>query len=555
MSRLGPLLVLGAAACVAALSVGFSSATFGGTDTNVAVPSVRRLTEAQYRSSIDDLFGSDVEVVGRFEPDMRVDGLAAVGASAVSITPGGLEQYHAIARHIAEQVFDPAHRDKLVGCAPGPDDADGANCAASFIGRVGSKLFRRPLGLAQIRAATVQTLASAKQLGSFDAGLGAMLTGMLTSPGFLFRVDTPAQSGPSGAIDAYSKATRLSFLLWNAPPDEKLTTAAGSGALDTPAGLQAQVDRMVASPRFAGGVRAFFTDFLQLGDIDNLSKDALIYPAFSTSVAEATREQTLRTITDLLVEHKGDYRDLFTTHRFAMTRALGPIYDVPVTRPGWSIYEFPAGDPREGLLTQASLLALHSHPGRTSPTLRGKAIRETLLCEKIPSPPANVNFAVVQDVNNPTLKTTRQRLEAHLDDEECASCHKASDGLGLGLEKFDGAGQFRRTEHDMPIDVTGKFDKAPFDGAGNLGRLFHDSPKVSQCLVKTAWRYANGRNIEPSDQAQIDRLNQSFPANGYRFIDLMRTIALDPAFYALQRVSRSAPERTARAATERGTHS
>jgi hypothetical protein len=292
---------------------------------------------------------------------------------------------------------------------------------------------------------------------------------------------------------------------------------------------------MIASPRFTDGVRAFFDDFLQLSDIDHLSKDALIYPAFSTSVAAATREQTLRTITDLLIDHKGDYRDLFTTRRFAMTRALGPIYDVPVSKPGWSIYEFPAGDPRVGILTQASLLALHAHPGRTSPTLRGKSIRETLLCQKIPSPPANVNFAVVQDVNNATLKTTRQRLEAHLDDEECASCHKATDGLGLGLEQFDGAGQFRSTERGIPIDVTGKFDKVSFDGVADLGQLFHDSPKVSECLVSTVWRYANGRNVQAGDQPAIDDLNRSFAANGYRFIALMRTIALDPGFYAMPR--------------------
>jgi hypothetical protein len=476
-----------------------------------------------------------VDVVGRFEPDMRFDGLAAVGSSAVSITAGGLEQYDAIARHVVAQVFAPENRARLVGCAPGAKDPDGAVCAADVIKRIGLRLFRRPLTVAEVRADVAQTLSSAGELGNFDDGLGATLVGMLTSPDFLFRIDTPARSGPPGAIDGYSKATRLSFLLWNTSPDDTLLAAAASGALDTPQGLQAQVDRMIASPRFTDGVRAFFDDFLQLSDIDHLSKDALIYPAFSTSVAAATREQTLRTITDLLIDHKGDYRDLFTTRRFAMTRALGPIYDVPVSKPGWSIYEFPAGDPRVGILTQASLLALHAHPGRTSPTLRGKSIRETLLCQKIPSPPANVNFAVVQDVNNATLKTTRQRLEAHLDDEECASCHKATDGLGLGLEQFDGAGQFRSTERGIPIDVTGKFDKVSFDGVADLGQLFHDSPKVSECLVSTVWRYANGRNVQAGDQPAIDDLNRSFAANGYRFIALMRTIALDPGFYAMPR--------------------
>lgn len=544
MKRRPSRLVLLAATGVAGLGILFSSASPGKPGPAAPPSSVRRLTEAQYRAVIADVFGRNVEVVGRFEPDLRVDGLAAVGSSAVSITPGGLEQYDAIARHIAVQVLAPENRARLVGCAPGANDPDGAICAADFFRRTGLRLFRRPLSAQDVRDDVAQTLASAGQLGSFDEGLGATLVGMITSPDFLFRIDRPARSGPAGMVDGWSRATRLSFLLWNSSPDDTLLAAAAAGSLDNPAGLRAQVDRMIASPRFADGVRAFFNDFLQLDDIDHLSKDALIYPAFSTSVAAATREQTLRTITDLLIDHRGDYRDLFTTRRFAMTRSLGPIYDVPVARPGWSIYEFPPGDPRVGILTQASLLALHAHPGRTSPTLRGKAIREVLLCQQIPSPPANVNFAVVQDVNNPTLKTTRQRLEAHLDDEECASCHKATDGLGLGLEQFDGAGQFRRTEHGIPIDVTGKFDKAAFDGVANLGQLFHDSPRISECLVRTVWRYGNGRNIQPGDQSTIADLHRGFAANGYRFIDLVRTIALDPAFYTFGAPATAAAQAT-----------
>jgi hypothetical protein len=42
-------------------------------------------------------------------------------------------------------------------------------------------------------------------------------------------------------------------------------------------------------------------------------------------------------------------------------------------------------------------------------------------------------------------------------------------------------------------------------------------------------------------------LNASFAAGGYRFIDLMRTIALDPQFYAMLRVPLTRPATTARA--------
>ena len=540
--RLASFLLLGAGGVGLAASLAFAAGEGGE-----APPSqLRRLTEAQYRRAVADVFGPDITVVGRFEPDMRVEGLLAVGSSAVSITPAGLEQYEEIGRGVAAQVVDAQHREKLVGCAPSAADPKGAACAEAFFKRVGLKLYRRPLNAAEARLFKTATLDGAERLGDFHAGLASSLAGMLTSPTFLFRVD---EAGKNGQVDGYSKATRLSFLLWNTTPDDELLAAAARGDLDTREGLTRQVDRLMASPRLSDGVRAFFNDFLRLDDVDNLSKDTLIFPAFTSTVAQAAREQTLRTIDQLLVAEKGDYRDLFTTRRIAMTRALGPIYDIPVVQDDWYIHEFPKGDPRSGLLTQAILLAMHSHPGRTSPTLRGASVQETLLCEKVPTPPANVNFAVVQDVDNPTLKTTRARLQAHLDDEECASCHKITDPIGLGLEQFDGAGQFRTVEHEVPIDVTGTFAKTPFNGAAELGQIFHDSPRVSACLVRTAWRYAHGRDPRAGDLPAVETLTRSFEQDGHRFTGLMRRIALDPDFYAVVKETRPT-RRTAKLALQ-----
>jgi len=525
LRRIAPLVLAGVVAAGGGAIM--LRAANAGEPQETAPSGLRRLTEAEYRNAIGDIFGRDIEVAGRFEPDLRVEGLLAVGASRVSVTRGGLEQYEDIARNVARQVTDAGRRDKLVGCGPSEEDVKGLRCAHAFLTRIGLRLYRRPLARREADALAASAVDAAGRLGDFHAGLAAVLAGMLTSPEFLFRIDGAALAG--GQLDGYAKASRLSFLLWNTTPDDELLAAAGRGELDAPAGVVRQVDRLMSSPRYRDGVRAFFTDLLQLDELGALSKDTLIYPAFTPATAEAAREQTLRTITDLLVDRDGDTRDLFTSRRIAMTRELGPVYDIPVRGAGWYVHEFPAGDPRAGLLTQASFLALHAHPGRTSPTLRGKAIREIFLCEKVPSPPANVNFAVVQDVNNPTLKTTRARLQAHLDDEECASCHKRTDPLGLGLEQFDGAGQFRATEHDELIDVTGKLDAIAFDGAAELGQRLHDSPEASACLVRTAWRYANGRDPRADDLLDIARLNRTFVGASYRFSALMRSLALERA--------------------------
>ena len=501
--------------------------------TAAASPGLRRLTEAQYRQSIEDVFGSNIRVVGRFEPDLRVDGLLAVGTSVVSITPGGMEQYEAIAGDVARQVVDSENRDRLIGCAPAASDPQGRECAAHFLRRVGERLFRRPLGSDEVEQAVKTALQASVQLGDFQAGLASALSGFLTAPDFLFRIDH-VTAGPSGAqLDGWSKAVRLSYLLWNASPDEPLRTAAQRGDLDSTAGLTSQVDRMIASPRFVAGVRAFFDDFLQLDGLETLTKDAQIYPAFGSGSAADAREQTLRTLIDLLVVRNADYRDLFETRRLAINRNLGPLYDVPVTGKEWQMYEFLPGDPRAGLLTQVGFLAAHSHPGRTSPTLRGKAVREILMCQKIPTPPANVNFRIVQDVTNPHLKTTRARVEAHLSDPECAGCHRLTDPVGLALEHFDGAGQFRASENGAVIDTHGTLADASFDDAAGLGAVLGKDPAVSSCLVQSVWRYASGHVGDRDESAFLHYLDERFAANGYRIPELLRLIATSRNFYAV----------------------
>lgn len=548
---LGRWLAPALATCVLAASV-VAGKPGQAPSQSAQTPQLRRLSESEFRATIADVFGPDIRVSGRFEPEMRVDGLFAAGSRLVGLTPGGAEQYEAIARGIAAQVVDPAHRDRLVGCTPGRQDADGRACAEGFFARVGERLYRRPLQPAERALAVEQSLAAAHRVGDFHAGLAAGLAGMLVDLPFLFQVDRyvadPARPGRR-TLDGWSRASRLSYLLWGTTPDERLLEAARSGALMTPAGLAAEVDRMTESPRFRDGGRAFLDDFLQLDGLSALNKDGMIYPAFRATVPAAAREQTLRTGVAFLFDEKGDYRDLFTLRRIAMNRTLSPLYRVPVASRDWQMVDLPANDPRAGLLGQISFLALHSHPGRTSPTLRGKALREIVMCQPVPAPPANVNFAVVQDTTNPRFKTTRERLQAHLDDEECASCHKRTDGIGLVLERFDGAGQLRNTENGELIDTSGLLDKAPVSDLVSLGQALHDHPAVPQCLVGSAWRFALGRPLVAADQPAVDALLAGFASSGYRLPDLFRAIARDPDFYAATPAPR--PRAAALPASER----
>ena len=498
-------------------------------------PTVRRITQEQYTAIIADIFGPDIKVQGRFDPDVRESGLLAIGTAHVSVTPGSLEQYDGIGRSIAAQVVDERHRAEFFPCQPAaataPDDA----CAAQFLGEVGRQLYRRPLTEPELKAQVAVAAAATQALGNFYTGIETSLAIMLESPRFLFReeIAEPDPSNPGSLrLTAFSKATRLSFFLWNTTPDDALLAAAESGDLNTERGLSREVDRMLASPRLKSGVRAFFSDMLGFDAMGNLAKDPEVYPKFTPVLIGDAQEQTLRTLVDHLITRQGDYRDIFTTRRTFLTQLLGAVYRVPVgTKGGWEAHEFPDGDPHVGIVTEVSFLALHSHPGRSSSTLRGKAVREILLCQQVPTPPANVNFSIIQDTKNANLRTARDRLTAHRTQPTCAGCHKIIDPIGLSLENFDGLGGYRNQENGAPIDVSGDLDATPFEGAAGLGKTLHDDPAATACLVNRLYGYGAGRPAATGEAEWMKYLQARFAAQGYRLPDLMRTIVTSDAFY------------------------
>jgi hypothetical protein len=158
-------------------------------------------------------------------------------------------------------------------------------------------------------------------------------------------------------------------------------------------------------------------------------------------------------------------------------------------------------------------------------------MRELLLCEPIPAPPGNVNFAVAQDTHNPIFKTMRDRLTAHRTDATCAGCHKLMDPIGLALENFDSDASFRTAENGQTLDTSGELDGVSFADAAGLGRAIHDNPATGACLVRRLFSYATGRAPARRDMPWIRSLERSFAADGYRVPDLMRRIATSENLY------------------------
>jgi hypothetical protein len=528
----------------------------------IAVPikvAVRRITETQYRHTIADVFGPEIKINARFEPEKREDGLLAIGSARLSLTSSGFEQYFALASTISDQVLaerqrtvqmlGERQRTVAVPCTPAnPTQADDA-CARQFIEKYGERLFRRPLTESETLARLKTASAGANQSGDFYAGLKLALTSLLVAPEFLFRVET-AEPDPANPheyrLDGYSKAARVSFLLWDSAPDEELLAAARSGAIHTEAGLKQQVNRLISSPRLEDGVRAFMTDMLQLDGLENLVKDPTIYPKFSQLVSDSAREETLRTAIDLLVNKKQDYRDLFTSNQAFINRPLASVYKVPFASSGeWTLYTFPQSSERSGILTQIAFLSLFAHPGTSSPTKRGIKVLEIFMCEPTPDPPANVDFSKVQDSSKGTI---RGRLLDHMNNTGCAVCHRRTDPPGLALEHFDGLGQLRTMENGSTIDVSAEVNHVKVDGAQGLGKFLHDDPRVPGCLARNVYAYGIGRATDDRDEDYLGREAKTFAGGGYRLPDLMGQIASSPEFFKVAIPSGIQPASSASAA-------
>ena len=500
-------------------------------ETDASPRHLRLVTGEQYLNTIAYVFGPDVKPEVRFPPTERIDGLLEIGTSRAGVTDAQLELYQKTAAAVAQMAIDPLRRNFLIACRPVDEGAADRVCASEVLSRISRLLYRKPPSPAKLSELVEQAGTSAAKLKDFYAGLAVAIEAILVSPQVLFvaEVGEPDSQNPGRErLDAYSLASRMSYFLWNAAPDDALLQAAESGEIQTENGRARIVDRMLASPRLEAGMRAFFDDMLGFDDFANLAKDPIVYPAFTSVTVADAREQTLRTVIDLLLVKRTDYRDLFTSRETFVSPSLAALYHLP-TAASWTPYQFPSDSPRMGLLTQISFLVAHAHPGRSSPTLRGKALREILLCQRVPRPPPNVDFSIIENPNS-NYHTQRERLEAHRGNPVCAGCHKITDSIGLALENFDGAGQYRDTERGSMIDASGSLDGRQFTDPIGLGQALHDHPALTSCLVKRVFAYGTGGPVTSDDQDILTFLNASFAAEGYRVPDLLRTIALSKAF-------------------------
>ena len=342
-----------------------------------------------------------------------------------------------------------------------------------------------------------------------DEALRSVLARVLVSPAFLFRVENAPPGKLAGLVNDHELATRLSYFLWSSGPDAELRALAAAGKLRDPAAVEAQARRMLADARVRSLAVEFGTQWLHVRDFASFNeKNEAVYPSFTAELRRAMDEEGVLLFTDLFQADRPVTGLLDGDHTF-LNELLAKHYGVPgVTGPHWrrvgGVRQFGRG----GVLGLGSVQSKQAAASRTSPTLRGNWVVETLLGERLPRPPADVpKFPEGGDADKLSV---RQLTERHSRDPACAVCHVRVDPYGFALEGFDGVGRRRdRDAHGLAIDARATLrDGTTFDGLDGLKRhlLTAKKPVVVRLFCKKLLGYALGRSVALSDTALLDEM-------------------------------------------------
>jgi hypothetical protein len=519
---------------------------------DVAPAGMRRMTPAQFTSSMRDLFG---------DPGLELDLDPDTGEVASLLA---VDKLNAAAEAIVA-------RRASWGTPVFPCDTTGADdeaCVDGFVRTFGRRAFRRTLDEAEVAMLKGQ-YARAREEQSFEDALLVVLETMIQSPNVYYFVELgrggdgsePLASGVR-PLTGWERASRLSYFLWNTTPDDALLDAAESGALDTAEGVRAQAERLLSNDRARATARRFFADWLELdgtnkhASLEGAPKSPEIYPEDSPALRAAMRTELEALVERVLFEGDGRFETLLTTTDAYVNGPLAALYGVegPADERTFSWVSLPR-DQRAGLFTRAAFLSVFGSLEVKSPIRRGAYILEQVLCRPLGPPPPNasdvpVKGGAVEENGEVVHRTIRQDVEAKTSSGACASCHRTINPIGFAFEHYDALGRWQSQEaggdaqapYLLDIDARGSLPALPpdeegveVDGGVGMSAALAASPAARACLTKRFFQTALRRVPIDQDLASIEAATPT-PESGGSVRDLIVSLTTSNAFLHLRQI-------------------
>jgi len=487
-------------------------------DLGVGAVGARRLSRAEYDATILTLMGDDTQpatlglpsdVVDPFDNDFTTQEVSAVLVSGVEGLANGVA---------ARLVADSVRRAEVVPCEP--TGATDVACLEAFARDFGRLALRRPVDDDEVAVWVDLGATFAADAGDFWDGVDVMLRVLLQHPHFVYRIELGTETQEAGVfkLDGHEVATRLSYLLWGTTPNRWLLDQADQGVLDTPEGIRTTAEQLLADPAARARIDRFHAMWLGYWQLPH-----------DPELTAAFRAESRALVEDVVFERQASWLELFTAQETFIDDTLADHYGLPAPGgPAWVDY---GSSGRQGLLSHGSFLSVNAKFGDTSPTLRGKLVRERLLCQTIPPPPPGVNTDEPPEGEVGDCK--EDRYAVHASSGACSSCHELIDPIGFGLENFDQQGVYREHDNgdpDCAISGDGDLDGEPFQGPAGLSDVLVDGQTLARCAVQQSFRIALGHEPTEADLPYLDRLNDDFPAADHRLDQLFLDLVSDEAF-------------------------
>lgn len=498
---------------------------------------VRRLSRAQYTATIRDLLNLHVDIGAT----LPAEGAGGEGfdnaAETLFLSPIHAEKFLEAAKLALDYASKDARaRAKFLIAAPGPDlsaEEAARRILAGFLPRA----FRRPVNPSE-EAFYVSLFQAQMHRGeSFESAILYALRAVLVSPEFLFRTEPVNTTQQMRLLEDYSLATRLSYFLWGSTPDSLLLALADEGKLRDPEILKGQVARMLRNKRAFDFARSFVEQWLRTRDLAEAFKpDPGLFPEWSDSELRGDiRNQPVLFFQEVL-RNDLSVLDLLDSKWTIATRKLQRLFGTSVkpARPNNQAQpqriELPEGTRRGGLLGMPAVLAVSSHPHRTSPVLRGKWMLDAILGTPPPPPPPDV--PALDEKPGEKAATLRERLAQHRANPACASCHDRIDPLGFALENYDVLGRWRTEESGKPVDAKGELpDGTVFNGPDELkATLLQKKELFLRNLTNKVLGYALGRGLTLQDSCTVDSILEEVKRSNYSSHALINAVVMSVPF-------------------------
>ena len=395
----------------------------------------------------------------------------------------------------------------------------------TFAARFVTVAFRRPLAPEELKRNVTDLLRAAPDA---ETGLRRVVLLALKSPHFLY-VEVPAS-----VPDANRIATRLAFTLWDSAPDAALAQATTAGRLRTREEVSAQATRLLADPRARAKVREFFQHWLQLRFVEDLAKDAALFPDFTPEVIDDLRASVGLFVDDVVWSERSDFRELLRSEKLFVSAPLAQFYGLPSPPAGaFAAAAAPAGQ-RSGVLTHPYLLAALSYKATSSPIHRGVFLTRSIVGRALKPPPQAQTFDETSFEHGMTM---REKVTKLTRSDNCQGCHAVINPLGFSLENFDAVGRYRTTDQGRPIDAASDYadDENPavrLASARDVADFALANQHANEAFIEQLFHHLVKQSPRAYGPETLVRLRASFIASGYHLRQLMAEIATLAALHA-----------------------